>query len=453
MRDFFLVLNAFIEDTCVLMVIAYLLARGHVLDMLVPERHDARHRLRLGIVMGLIGLSEVVFPGARAPYVAHTLLIAFATLVGGIQVGLIASLLVSAGVLIIQSPALAAVTLAMLAVGACAAALVRRAFGLHRLLLRALAAGAASQIAASSVGAGLSLMHMPPVRFPPEFMAQYQPLLTSLHVSPALVYAFLSVPANGFGALLLQLVLNDALTRSQSERHRLEAQRAHTLVSEAKLSALRARVHPHFLFNALTSIAALCHIDPIKAEGAILRLGQLMRTTLDMSPSGMVRLADEIEAVRAYLEIEQNRLGSRLTVRWSVDPTTINVEVPPFCLQTMVENAIIHGIAPSAEKGILTISVRSNHGRTVVAVRDNGMGMDAQTRARVVLPEELRPHGLQIQCQLLMTFYGRSARIRIWSRPDIGTLVTFGLPASGTRGGAVYEPLLLKYLISLRETD
>src|SRR5579862_5359545 len=91
MSSHFIVLNAFIEDTCVLAMIAYLLGHGRVLDWLFGEGVGWRESVYLGALLGLIGLSEIIFPGARYPYVSHTLLITFATLVGGLRVGSIAA--------------------------------------------------------------------------------------------------------------------------------------------------------------------------------------------------------------------------------------------------------------------------------------------------------------------------------------------------------------------------
>src|SRR5262249_40232613 len=129
-------------------------------------------------------------------------------------------------------------------------------------------------------------------------------LAGSLHAPHTLWHALVSVPANGFAVRLLQMVATDAQIRARSEQHRLQAERAHALLAETQLVALRSRVHPHFLFNALTSIAALCTTAPVEAETAVIRLGQLMRRALEVDPATPVFLAEEIEYVRGYLEIE-----------------------------------------------------------------------------------------------------------------------------------------------------
>ncbi len=238
-----------------------------------------------------------------------------------------------------------------------------------------------------------------------------------------------SVPANGFGALILQLILNEAQTRAESERHRLEAERSQAMVAEAQLMSLRARVHPHFLFNTLTSIAALCSIAPDRAEDAIVRLSQLMRRVLEAAPSTLQPLGDELEYVRSYLQIEQHRLGDRLRVLWEIEPGTDRVQVPPFSVQILVENSIKHGICPRMEPGTIRVVVRAHGANILVAVADNGAGMDRAAKRRALDTRDSREHGLQTLTQQLTLLYGESARLRVFSRPDHGTIACFALPA------------------------
>ncbi len=103
MKYHFPILNAFIEDTCVIAVIAYLLARGRMLGLLYGDRPSRSRSIAMGLVFGVIGLSEIVFPGDRAPYVVHTLLVSFATTVGGFTVGLTAASTITIGSLFLRS--------------------------------------------------------------------------------------------------------------------------------------------------------------------------------------------------------------------------------------------------------------------------------------------------------------------------------------------------------------
>lgn len=423
------VINAFIEDTCVIAIVAYLLARGRMLSLLFSEPRSWRGDAYLGVILGIVGLSEIIFPGARSPYVMHTLIVAFATLVGGLRVGLIAAGTVLLGVFILQPIPRVLETALMLFTSVLVSALVHRLFGSRYSLLRGLVAGAGAQ-------AGVVFLRQLP--------------LGALHVSPILPHAIAGIPANGFGLLVLQMVLNDARMRAESERHRLEAEhanalaadaqltavRAQALVTEAQLTALRARIHPHFLFNTLTSIAILCKIAPDKAESAILRLSQLMRWALDIPPTAPVCLSDEIEYVRGYLEIEKHRLGSHLQVLWEIEAADMQIQIPPLALQTLVENAIAHGVTPKMEPGTIRIVVRSRPRHTLIAVIDDGVGMTVPQRASAVVREGGSKHGLQIAFQQLVLLYGRPARLRLFSRVDTGTLALFAIPhtSAGTQG-------------------
>lgn len=400
-------INAFIEDTSVLLVFAYLLARGRILELLFRERLTGWQAVSLGCVLGILGLTETTFPGARFPYTTHTLIVTFATIAGRLPVGLITAAVVTAGAFLLRTMP-AAVTTA-LAVLTCAlvAELVRRAVGDRHRLLGGFAAGLLTQSATLVVWADAA---------------------GRLHASVPFSHALITVPANGFGVILLMLVVSDARIRADSERNRAEAQRAQALVAEAQLNALRARVHPHFLFNTLTSIAGLCSVAPERAEVAIVRLGQLMRRLLEYKPTKAVLLSEEIAHVQSYLEIEQLRLGHRLSVTWKIDSRCESVLVPPFAVQTLVENAIQHGIVPKLGPGAILIAARRYPRHALVAVRDDGAGMTDDLRRSALSPAASRVHGLLILTQQLSLLYNARARLRLFSRAEAGTLAVFVVP-------------------------
>jgi two-component system LytT family sensor kinase len=248
------------------------------------------------------------------------------------------------------------------------------------------------------------------------------------------------------------MIVHDAQVRADGERFRVEAERSRALLAEAQLAALRARLHPHFLFNALTSIAALCRMAPEKAEAAVIQLGQITRRALEADARASIPLADEIEYVEEFVEIEKLRLGERLRVLWDVDRgSAAAVRLPPFVLQTLVENAIQHGIAPKIGPGTVTVTVRGGRRRVVVAVRDDGVGADRgavsyRCGGRLAGGGSVmggrgggRPHGLEIVAEQLCLLYGHRARLRLFGRPDVGTCVVFSVPrrAAGLRGTSV----------------
>lgn len=126
--------------------------------------------------------------------------------------------------------------------------------------------------------------------------------------------------------------------------------------SRARLRALQARIHPHFLFNALNTIASLIPGQPDQAEQAVLDLADLLRSALAERTS--ISLAEELELTRRYLAIEQLRMGERLNVDWRLaEPLPLDLPLPPLVLQPLVENAIRHGVQRLAEGGTLTLRI------------------------------------------------------------------------------------------------
>jgi two-component system sensor histidine kinase AlgZ len=138
----------------------------------------------------------------------------------------------------------------------------------------------------------------------------------------------------------------------------------------ARLDALQARIRPHFLFNALNTIASLIRSRPEDAEEAVLDLSELLRTGL--RPGGRHTLGEELELIRGYLRIEAQRLGDRLRIDWDLaDDVPINEEIPALLIQPLVENAVVHGVAARPEGGTLAIRVaRVGRGQWQVTVEN-----------------------------------------------------------------------------------
>ena len=163
----------------------------------------------------------------------------------------------------------------------------------------------------------------------------------------------------------------------ESRDRQLRATELESLLHQSQLEALRSQLNPHFLFNALHSIAELVHANPKLAEQLIVRLGELLRQVLQSPTRVDVPLSEELEFIRAYVEIEQLRLGERLKVTWDVDQSVLPARVPSLMLQPLVENAIQHGIAASAAGGSLTISARRDCEFLHLQVSDSGPGLSA----------------------------------------------------------------------------
>jgi two-component system LytT family sensor kinase len=155
----------------------------------------------------------------------------------------------------------------------------------------------------------------------------------------------------------------------------VRAMELESLLQQAQLEALRSQLNPHFLFNALHSLAELVHTDPKLAEQLIVRLGELLRQVLRSSTRQEVTLAEELEFIRGYVAIEQMRLGERMRVSWDIDAGALDALVPSLVLQPLVENAVQHGIAAAAGPGTLLIAARRAGGFLELEVRDNGPGL------------------------------------------------------------------------------
>ncbi|PBD28785.1 efflux RND transporter periplasmic adaptor subunit [Pseudomonas aeruginosa] len=123
---------------------------------------------------------------------------------------------------------------------------------------------------------------------------------------------------------------------------------------QARLESLQARIRPHFLFNSLNSIASLIELDPLKAEHAVLDLSDLFRASL-AKPGTLVSWEEELALARRYLSIEQYRLGDRLQLDWQVHGVPANLPIPQLTLQPLLENALIYGIQPRVEGGLVQV--------------------------------------------------------------------------------------------------
>jgi LytS/YehU family sensor histidine kinase len=147
----------------------------------------------------------------------------------------------------------------------------------------------------------------------------------------------------------------EASRRSETRALELQVQ-----AREAELRALRAQIDPHFLFNSLNSISALVMADPAAARRMCLLLADFFRGCLKLGSEESIPLIEELKLAERYLEIEKVRLGSRLTVRREVDPECENCLVPPLIIQPLVENAVLHGVAPMLDGGTVRIEARRN---------------------------------------------------------------------------------------------
>ncbi len=397
--------NAFIEDTCVIFAVTYLLSRGKTLESLVPV--GWRRSLTFGALLGSVAASEVVFPGMRAPYVSHTLVVCFASVLGGWLMAVPVIAIVTLCSLLINPLTMALDNVIVLTVVAAASIASDRLISHSRQPLAIGVVGAASQ----ALAVLLCDVALPAARLPhPTFLS------------------VASIPANAFGLFLAMLVVRDSDTRTRSESNRLAVERFRVLLVSADLAALRARIRPHFLFNTLTAIASLCSSNARQAESSILKLGRLLRRTLEVETTAPTSLSQELEYVKAYIDIQLLRFGDEISASLAFDPGVMDTELPAFSLQTIVENAFQHGLASRSGSGRICVSGRASGAYVTLAVSDDGVGIEPDLRRRLVEADDVPKHGLGIIDKQLRLLYGPRSRLRLFSTPGEGTLVAFRVP-------------------------
>ena len=186
-------------------------------------------------------------------------------------------------------------------------------------------------------------------------------------------------------------------------------------LAEAQLQALRMQLHPHFLFNTLNAISTLVHKDPESADRMIARLSELLRLTIKNVGVQEVPLAQELEFLDRYLQIERTRFGDRLAVHMDIAPETLDASTPYLVLQPLVENAIRHGIASRAAPGCVTVRSSRDGGMLVLEVRDDGPGIQPGVAPRSGV-------GISSTRARLDGLYGSSHRFE-WKNGDQGGLI------------------------------
>ena len=154
----------------------------------------------------------------------------------------------------------------------------------------------------------------------------------------------------------------------------LDEARAKSLAISSQLASLESRIHPHFLFNTLNSIAALIRENPSRAEKMVEKLSALLRYSLDFEPNKLVTLAEELKITRDYLEIESTRFAEKLQYNFDIQKSVLNEKIPAFSLQTLVENSIKHVASKRSTKTKIYISATKLDENVMIEVSDNGGG-------------------------------------------------------------------------------
>lgn len=222
-----------------------------------------------------------------------------------------------------------------------------------------------------------------------------------------------------FGAFLVwTLCYAMVLSRRRALRFELEKLELEVSVKDAELRALQAQINPHFFFNSLNSIRALIYQDADAAARAVGQLAGMMRHTLQAGQANTVRLADELAAVDAYLGMEKLRFDERLQLTLDIEPGLDEVAMPPMILQTLVENAVKHGVERSMDACRITIGAKRAGADVLVSVANEGTLAEASASTRL---------GLANASKRLALLFGPAATCTL-SQQDGKVVATIVLP-------------------------
>jgi anti-sigma regulatory factor (Ser/Thr protein kinase) len=213
---------------------------------------------------------------------------------------------------------------------------------------------------------------------------------------------------------------------SESSDREVQLAKLGEQLSTARFAALQAQVNPHFLFNTLNTIAVLVRDDNrTGAVHIVEQLSEMLRHTLGRHRANEVRLEDELDLARQYLEIERARFPDRLRPVFDVDQTLLAAAVPSFAVQHLIENAVRHGVARSTQAGEVRIAVRRDGDALVVSVSDDGPGIDPAASANIA---GASGHGLDNTRERLRALYGSRASLTVMRRDAGGTVSTLRVP-------------------------
>lgn len=207
--------------------------------------------------------------------------------------------------------------------------------------------------------------------------------------------------------------------RRQDEIERLKLQSS---IRETESKVLRAQMNPHFMFNALNSIRALILEDPVRAQAGITQLSSILRSSLIADRRKTVELRDELKTIEDYLALEKVRYEERLQVKWEIAEDTLAIPVPPMMLQTLVENAIKHGVQKALRWGYIDIASRIESGFLHLTIRNTG---------ELSIPTTHQDHsgfGLQNTEQRLHLLYGPEATFRIFQENELTVCAEVRIP-------------------------
>lgn len=196
-------------------------------------------------------------------------------------------------------------------------------------------------------------------------------------------------------------------------------------INEIRLNHLKSQLNPHFIFNALNSVRALVDEDPVKAKSAITRISNILRFSLMMDKKQVIEFADELSTVKDYLALETIRFEERLEVVYIIEDESYSYKIPPMMLQTIVENAIKHGISNLVKGGVIEIKCREGV--------DDDLYIQVKNSGRLLSTPTLKTkgeggHGLSNTLQRLKLIYGNKGTLRIFNSGNQFVITEIKIP-------------------------
>ena len=390
------------ERACVLVTLTFILAQTGSFTR--PRRQiGPREQVAAILIFLVMAFTEEFIAQRYTPMNARIIAACAAGLLAGpaagAAVGLGSALLAYA----LQPTPLPGFGLAMLAGGLAGGVVERRRPAWVLRPATGFALGLSASLLRYALASGFSAL----------FRLNSPPLSLGMEAQTALI--------NGAGVALVLQVVAQVRARDESAR----------AVAMAEVRALQARMSPHFLFNALNTIAALSAIDPRAVPGATSRLARFLRGSLEQHDRVTVPLREELEIVAAYLDVELLRMGGRLKVERCVDAGLLETQIPPFLVQPLVENAVRHGIQPRDEGGRVRLEARAEGRWLHITVADTGVGLAPALDEWPGRGPGDRAHALDLLRLRLAKLYDRSFSLEVRGTPGAGTIAAIRLPLAG----------------------
>lgn len=202
----------------------------------------------------------------------------------------------------------------------------------------------------------------------------------------------------------------------------IEQMKLKSSIKETEAKVLKAQMNPHFMFNALNSIRALVFEDPTKAQQGITQLSNILRSSLIADRRTTISLKEELRTVEDYLALEKVRYEERLQTKWDVDDNTIGIQVPPMMLQTLVENAIKHGVQKAIGWGFIEINTSLVNNKLYIKIRNTGQLKSTDSDS------EVGGFGLKNTTQRLDILYGNEAHFKIYQEDNLTVCAEIVIP-------------------------